>query len=115
MGSMRAPFARLATLHSRARPGRRTGASHPKSTEWPRYPAMHSLYIHIPFCVRKCTYCDFCSYAGMDRLIPAYVAALCDEVRLRAARWRSARFDTLYVGGGTPTLLTAAQITSVLA
>ena len=76
---------------------------------------MHSLYIHIPFCVRKCTYCDFCSYAGMDRLIPAYVAALCDEVRLRAARWRSARFDTLYVGGGTPTLLTAAQITSVLA
>ncbi len=75
---------------------------------------MPSLYIHIPFCVRKCTYCDFCSYAGMDRLIPAYVAALCDEVRLRAPRWRSARFDTLYIGGGTPTLLTAAQIASVL-
>lgn len=75
---------------------------------------MQSLYIHIPFCVKKCRYCDFCSYAGLDALVPAYIEALVAEVRLRAPRWRLQPFDTLYIGGGTPTLLTADHVNSVL-
>ncbi|TME52336.1 MAG: coproporphyrinogen III oxidase, partial [Chloroflexi bacterium] len=43
-----------------------------------------NLYVHIPFCKHKCGYCDFNAYAGMDRLMPDYVAAL--ETELAAAR-----------------------------
>lgn len=75
---------------------------------------MQGLYIHVPFCAAKCNYCDFCSYADMAALIPRYVAALCVEVRLRAPRWRSTPVETIYVGGGTPTLLTADQIGTIL-
>lgn len=64
------------------------------------------LYIHIPFCRRKCRYCDFASYAGQETLIEPYLKALCSE----AASYRGERFDTLYIGGGTPSLLTINQL-----
>ena len=64
------------------------------------------LYVHVPFCVRKCAYCDFASYSGRDADLPAYMDAL-----TREAAWYEARgaFDeyavrTVYVGGGTPSL-----------
>src|SRR3990172_1688227 len=64
-----------------------------------------SLYLHIPFCTAKCGYCDFNSYAGHDHLIPSYVQALVHEAQL----WRSATagrtVETVFFGGGTPTLL----------
>ncbi len=65
------------------------------------------LYIHIPFCKHKCGYCDFNAYAGMDRLMPDYVDAL--ERELAAARDRHAfqELETVYFGGGTPSLLPA--------
>ena len=69
--------------------------------------AFRNLYVHIPFCKHKCGYCDFNAYAGMDRLVPDYVEAL--ERELTSARERLA-FDTLqtvYLGGGTPSLLPA--------
>jgi oxygen-independent coproporphyrinogen III oxidase len=65
------------------------------------------LYVHIPFCRHKCGYCDFNAYAGMDRLMPDYVDAL--ERELSHARERHAfmQLDTVYLGGGTPSLLPA--------
>lgn len=59
------------------------------------------LYLHIPFCKQKCNYCDFASFAGCEKWMPAYVEALLTE----AHSYRSRRFETLYIGGGTPSLL----------
>ncbi len=65
----------------------------------------HSLYVHIPFCRAKCAYCDFNSYGGQELLIPAYVDALLREASLWSETGRVGRVDTLYFGGGTPSLL----------
>ena len=67
-----------------------------------------SLYVHVPFCRSKCAYCDFNSYAGQEGLIPAYVDALLRE----AAAWSEAAetLDTVYLGGGTPSLLPLSQM-----
>jgi oxygen-independent coproporphyrinogen-3 oxidase len=64
------------------------------------------LYIHVPFCVSKCAYCDFYSVAGKLDLVPAYVDAVLAEAQARAGM----AFDTLYLGGGTPSLLGAADL-----
>ena len=65
------------------------------------------LYVHIPFCRRKCLYCDFPSYAGQERLMPDYVDALKREMFLAATVWHkfSGSPQTVYIGGGTPTVL----------
>ncbi len=68
------------------------------------------LYVHIPFCVRKCTYCDFNTYAGLQPLIPATVDALCLEIDRWGALTQHPPVDTIFWGGGTPTILTAAQL-----
>ena len=72
------------------------------------------LYLHIPFCKHKCGYCDFNAYAGMDRLMPDYVGAL--ERELSAAREHHpfAQLETVYFGGGTPSLLPADLIARLL-
>ena len=72
------------------------------------------LYLHIPFCKHKCGYCDFNAYAGMDRLMPDYVDAL--ERELSAAREQHpfGRLETIYFGGGTPSLLPADLIARLL-
>ena len=75
----------------------------------------HSLYIHIPFCVHRCAYCDFNTYAGQESLIPTYVGALCREIEIvahSAAERLSAH--TIFFGGGTPSLLSAVQFESIL-
>ena len=64
------------------------------------------LYIHIPFCKQKCNYCDFASFAGQEQHIDAYLQALEHEAALR----KEIACQTLYVGGGTPSLLSACQI-----
>lgn len=61
------------------------------------------LYIHIPFCLAKCGYCDFNSYAGLDRLFAAYDQALQAELNRRLASDTS-EIETVYFGGGTPTV-----------
>jgi len=73
---------------------------------------MTGLYLHIPFCRRKCPYCDFNSYAGMEAQIPAYLEALGREMALRAAE--ADPVDTVYVGGGTPTLLGGERLARLL-
>src|ERR1051326_7356115 len=72
------------------------------------------LYLHIPFCRHKCGYCDFNAYAGMDRLMPDYVMAL--EAELEHARTTHAfgALRTVYLGGGTPSLLPTELISRLL-
>jgi oxygen-independent coproporphyrinogen-3 oxidase len=69
-----------------------------------RLPFRH-LYVHIPFCRHKCGYCDFNAYAGMDRLMPDYVGALEHELLAARERFDFAPLETVYLGGGTPSLL----------
>lgn len=64
-----------------------------------------AVYVHIPFCRARCTYCDFNTYAGLDDLIPAYVAAVCREIAAAGRRWGRLAVPTIYFGGGTPSLL----------
>jgi oxygen-independent coproporphyrinogen-3 oxidase len=68
-----------------------------------------SLYVHIPFCRSKCAYCDFNSYAGQEALIPAYVGALLQEARAWSRVCGGKRVETVYFGGGTPSLLPLAE------
>jgi oxygen-independent coproporphyrinogen III oxidase len=72
-----------------------------------------SLYLHIPFCGTRCTYCAFNTYTTFDSLIPAYVEAMCNELRL-LGRVTPAPLHTIYFGGGTPSLLSAAQIGQII-
>lgn len=64
-----------------------------------------SIYIHIPFCVSKCNYCGFNSYAGLGHLHEAYVEALEKEMAIAGGGEGARRAATVYLGGGTPTTL----------
>lgn len=68
---------------------------------------MAGVYIHIPFCARKCVYCDFYSVGARLADWPRLVSALLDEARIRVPELTGAgaKCDTLYIGGGTPSLL----------
>ncbi len=68
------------------------------------------LYLHIPFCERRCTYCDFYSNVSDDETRQAYVDMLCSEIEGTAKRFSDAEIGTIYVGGGTPSLLTMEQL-----
>lgn len=70
------------------------------------------LYLHIPFCKRKCLYCDFCSFAGRESDMHAYVSALISEMRARPLSGRTV--STVYLGGGTPSLLPNAELARLL-
>lgn len=75
------------------------------------------IYIHVPFCLSKCHYCDFCSVSRVDgEKIDRYVDALCKEIKSFAAEHRGTEFvaDTVYFGGGTPTLLSPNQFSRIL-
>lgn len=64
------------------------------------------VYLHIPFCRSKCLYCDFCSVPHADdETVARYVAALCRDIRSYAAACADCEVDSVYFGGGTPTLL----------
>ena len=72
-----------------------------------------ALYIHIPFCARKCAYCDFASYEDFT-LQDKYFAALKREIEIVASAWDGRRFDTLFIGGGTPTCAKDVYIEGVI-
>ena len=73
---------------------------------------MSSVYIHIPYCISKCDYCDFFSVPCTKNLVPdEYVSSLCREIRF--FRDLISPIETLYIGGGTPSLLSSNQIESV--
>ncbi|MBI2909762.1 MAG: radical SAM family heme chaperone HemW [Chloroflexi bacterium] len=71
------------------------------------------IYVHIPFCRSKCGYCDFNSYSGLSQLIPDYVAALVEEMAFRAPA-EPVKIETVYFGGGTPSLLEPEDVGCVL-
>jgi oxygen-independent coproporphyrinogen III oxidase len=73
-----------------------------------------SLYVHLPFCLRKCSYCDLNAYAGLNELIPTYIAALIDEVR-QIGRCADSVIHTLYFGGGTPSVTPLPLLTELFA
>ena len=73
-----------------------------------------ALYIHVPFCRARCAYCDFNTYAGLEAKIPAYVQALCRESAAAGDRWGPLRISTIYIGGGTPSLLPVRLLSDVL-
>ena len=70
---------------------------------------MKGLYIHIPFCVRKCRYCDFVSYCNRNSDFDRYIDTLVSEMK----NYSGAEIDTVFMGGGTPTVLSAAQLERV--
>ena len=65
------------------------------------------IYVHIPFCLTRCGYCDFNAYAGLDDLAPRYVRALMAEADLAAPAWAEDEVVSIFLGGGTPTTLTS--------
>jgi putative oxygen-independent coproporphyrinogen III oxidase len=73
------------------------------------------LYVHIPFCLTRCGYCDFNTYAGLDHLQGRYVRALRAEASLWAERWAGERFVSMFFGGGTPTTLPSNDLRALLA
>ena len=66
------------------------------------------LYVHVPFCARKCAYCDFASWAGREADMPRYADAVCREIAARAEICGHPAADTVFFGGGTPSLLPPA-------
>ena len=73
-----------------------------------------SLYIHIPFCVKKCNYCDFLSAPCDEKTQQDYVDALCGEITHRAEKFKNRVVDTVFFGGGTPSILSGEQMGKVL-
>ena len=68
------------------------------------------IYIHIPFCLQKCLYCDFCSFPRAERSrIATYVDALTSQIMSWSDRCAKHEVDTVYFGGGTPTLLSLSE------
>ena len=79
-----------------------------------------SLYLHFPFCVRKCRYCDFLSGPAEEEVRERYVQALCSQIRAAggARRAEAGRYaeevDTVFFGGGTPSIMTPSQLERIM-
>lgn len=78
--------------------------------------ATHGLYLHIPFCARRCTYCDFNTYTSIGDLQPAYAQALAQEVAQvgSLAGAEPVAVHSIFFGGGTPSLMTVNELSSIL-
>lgn len=68
------------------------------------------LYIHIPFCKQKCSYCDFYSKPACENSISEYVSALCAHIEKEASQYNDYEISTIFIGGGTPSLLSENDI-----
>ena len=73
-----------------------------------------ALYLHIPFCAVRCAYCDFNTYAGLERLYEPYAAALIREIRRAGDERGRPAVRTIFIGGGTPTVLPPTLLADVL-
>jgi oxygen-independent coproporphyrinogen-3 oxidase len=68
-----------------------------------------SIYLHIPFCSVRCSYCAFNTYTDLDHLVPSYIDALCREIELLSVHNPHPSVHTIFFGGGTPSLIPAAS------
>ena len=66
---------------------------------------MAGIYIHIPFCRQKCSYCDFVSFPDKIGYAEAYMACVYKELKMRGEELKGRVFDTVYFGGGTPSYI----------
>ena len=73
-----------------------------------------SLYLHIPFCVKKCHYCDFLSAPGSEEIKEQYVKALIQEITQKADNYKNFYVDTIFFGGGTPSILSLHLMAAIL-
>ncbi len=73
-----------------------------------------AIYIHIPFCVRKCLYCDFLSAPAYDETFELYVLALCREIRDERKSYVNYKIEKIFLGGVTPSLLSGEQLDRIL-
>ncbi len=76
---------------------------------------MAGIYAHIPFCKSKCRYCDFASFPDKIGLAESYMACLYREMAMRSAELADYTFDTLYIGGGTPSVIDENYIAMLVA
>ena len=72
------------------------------------------IYIHMPFCKVKCMYCDFYSVADKDEAIPTFFDALINEIKMCETDTRNWIIDTIFIGGGTPSLMTPYQLENLI-
>jgi putative oxygen-independent coproporphyrinogen III oxidase len=72
------------------------------------------IYVHIPFCLTRCGYCDFNAYAGLDHLAPRYLRALMAEASLARRDWDRVEIASVFLGGGTPTMQTPGDLATLL-
>ncbi len=72
------------------------------------------IYVHIPFCLRRCAYCDFVTYAGCSELIPEYIKCVGDEIESYAGNAANFTIRSIYFGGGTPSLLSSGQVRQIM-
>ena len=74
-----------------------------------------ALYIHIPFCVSKCSYCDFCSFVPKLEQITTYISALKQEIESAKEKTKGRQVSSIYIGGGTPSTLPAGAVEEIMA
>lgn len=72
------------------------------------------LYLHFPFCIRKCSYCDFPSFSGKEEYMVPYLDALLKEIGSYDEKTEKYRINTIFMGGGTPTLFSGQELSKVL-
>ena len=72
------------------------------------------LYVHIPFCEKKCLYCDFLSFSAEDDLHKAYVDKLIEEIRVQAKNYSDYQISSIFIGGGTPSVIKAVYISNIM-
>ena len=73
------------------------------------------LYIHIPFCIRKCAYCDFLSFAAPERIYRDYMDKLIEEIYGQSACFQESVVTSIFLGGGTPSVLPAELVEELFA
>ncbi len=73
-----------------------------------------AVYLHFPFCRKRCNYCDFNTYAQKDALIEPYITSVCQEIEKYSPLADKYRIVSIYIGGGTPSLLSPEQVSSLM-
>jgi oxygen-independent coproporphyrinogen-3 oxidase len=93
----------------------RTGLENPLFEAPSQVDDQFGIYIHIPFCSHICPYCDFNTFAGQSARVPAYVEAVARETALWGSEFKGRAAASIFIGGGTPSLLEPDQIKAILA